>query len=298
MSEHDKIAERIVNRFLDRNDFPLQKFMNFKKYSDLITTSSLYTCRSDRFNDTKEACLFVEESILSLKNIEDNHNNLCTFLDYDEITDPVERITILLKSIFGFNHPRHMNIIGNRLVRPDHDDIHGYSGFDYKSAQKILEFDVDLLRINTYITCYCCNLSIKKHMIEDYGEIIIRTSKERLRQAIHIDASEMDYEAYPVVYFEENGKDFSSISFFQNAIYNYSLFGCKRVSYDKEEEFRIVVTRKSIIEETEDHISLKIDLEKLIEEIIVTNDSDLEKVKKLNETCGYSFKISCQYPIE
>lgn len=295
MNKHDEIAERIVGRFF-QDEFPLQKFMSFKKYSDLITKSSLYTCRSNRFNDTREAYLFIEENILYLKDIINKHSDQCTFISYESVANPMARIYILLKNIFDFKNSSYMLMDkeNSKAVRPDYDIINGYHGFDYKSAKKILNNDVNLLRLNTYIACFSCNLSINKEMVKEYGEIIIRTSKKRLRQAILIDTSEFIYQDYVVSYFKKNKKELDSMLMFENMIYGYSLFGCKRTRYEKEEEFRSVITRKSLVEKTDNHILLKINLEKLIEEIIVTQYSDFKNVKNLNETYGYNFKINYQ----
>lgn len=102
MDAYIETMNRIGERFFLREDLPLQKFMSFKKYSDLLTKSSLYVARSDNFNDTEESYIFIKESITALKSIESNHRELCYFIPYEEIQNPNDRILFYYRVFLNF----------------------------------------------------------------------------------------------------------------------------------------------------------------------------------------------------
>ena len=260
MDAYIETMNRIGERFFLREDLPLQKFMSFKKYSDLLTKSSLYVARSDNFNDTEESYIFIKESITALKSIESNHRELCYFIPYEEIQNPNDRILFLLQSVSKFyNHPYMFPDGNGNLIKPEYDTINGYRGFDSNSAQRVFDCDIKTLRENTFITCFSANMSIPGNMIQEYGEIIIRTSKDKLIQALFIDES-MSMTSYPVTYFEESSFSYPDMAFYQDTLYGYSLFGCKRKSYVEEEEFRLVFSNADFNSAARTNIFLNIDL--------------------------------------
>lgn len=282
---------RIGERIFSREDYPLQKFMSFEKYSDLLTKSLLYVARSDDFNDTEESYIFIKESISALENIERDHKNLCKFIPYEAITDPNDRINFLLDSIFNFYHPRHMVSDGKDFIRPEYDEIRCYNGFDSNSAKRVFDCDVKILRENTFITCFCSNTSITDYMCKNYGEIIIRTSKDKLIQSISSDKL-LRMTSYPVTYFEEDSSKYRDMSLYMKNFYGYSIFGCKRKCYVEEEEFRLVFSNVDFNSTVKKNILLNIDLNQLIDEIIVINDVYFEKIQKINKKYGYDFNIT------
>ena len=179
MDDYNTIMDRIGKRFVWGDDFLLQKFMSYKKYFDLLTKSLLYVSRSDRFNDTEESYIFIKESISRIHSIADNHMELCSFVSYEDIETPQARIKFLWESAFDFYHPRLMLSDGKgNFFRTEYDTFFGYRGFDSKSAQKVFECDIKLLRENTFITCFCSNMAITEYMTQEYGEIVIRTSRD------------------------------------------------------------------------------------------------------------------------
>lgn len=255
----DRIGERIIS--FGNKDYPLQKFMNLEKYSSLISQRSLYIACSNRFNDDEEGYLFLQNSIEGIRLIPDVVRDKCIFIDLDESSSPCERVVCLLKQIYRFNHPCYMhNIGGGTFIRPEYDLYYGYVGFRYEDALRVFESDFPAVRKNTYIACFCSNTTISKYMKEEYGDIIIRTSKNRLIGSLHTRENDFVFDSFPVMYLDINDK--SSLFFYQDTIYKNNVFGVKRPQYMEEEEFRLSFSRKNIEPDPPDHIFIKVNLEK------------------------------------
>lgn len=292
MSNDASISDRIAKRMLDPRPVPLRKFMNFKKYSDLIDFGELYVSRSDRFNDQKEAHMFFEETIKRLIEIERLHTGMCKFIPLNSVLNPMDRIKRLLMDVSNFYFPRYMERNGEgELVRPAFDSRGGYHGFDSESAKKIFSNDVDLLRKNTYVTCFCAATSITEYMVRNYGNIIIETDTASLKKAI-TSSNMLHVRGFHVMYFDDVRDFYADMDLYQEAIHGHSLFGIKSTEYSGEEEYRFVFEAKEISQDTNDNISMPVDLDTLIKKVTVSDEDEFHKVSNFNKEHG------CKFPVE
>lgn len=283
------IQDRIVNRILSGNSYPIQKFMDKHKYKSLIDSNSLYIASADRLSDTEEGYLFLQNGLENIKTITTENKVKCEFIPIASIDSPYERCKILLEQLFKFYNPRYMINKGQGcFVRPDYDLINGYNGFKYEDAVNICENDLPILRSNTYITCFCCNMDITECM-KRYGDIIIVTTTERLINSIENNIPELEFTTFPVMYLEKNNS--YNLQFYQNAIYKYNIFGVKRTEYLEEEEFRVQFSRKELSPLFLDHIAPKVDLDILIEKIIATTQDAYDYVTNLNIRKGLDVDV-------
>lgn len=289
MGDIHTIQDRIVNRILYGNGYPIQKFMTKHKYKSLIDNNSLYIASADRLSDTEEGYLFLQNGLKNIKTITAENEDKCEFIPIDSIDSPYERCKILLDKIFKFHNPRYMIDKGQGcLVRPDYDIINGYKGFRYEDAMNICKNDLPILRSNTYITCFCCNMDITECM-ERYGDIIIVTTTERLIDSIEHNIPGLEFTTFPVMYLEENNS--YNLQFYQNDIYKYNIFGVKRTEYIEEEEFRVQFSRKEPSHMCLNHIAPKVDLDILIEKIITTTQDAYDYVINLNIQKGLDVDV-------
>lgn len=289
MCDIHTIQNRIGERIFCKNSYPIQKFVDKCKYKTLLDTNSLYIASADRLSDAEEGYLFLQNSIENIKIITSKNKDKCRFISVDGIDSPYERCKILLEQVFKFNNPRYMIIKEQGcFIRPEYDIINGYNGLRYEDAVNIYENDLPILRSNTYITCFCCNMNITECM-KVYGDIIIVTTKERLINSIESNIPGLEFRTFPVMYLEKNNS--YDLQFYQNTIYEYNVFGVKRTEYIEEEEFRVQFSRKEPSSMCLNHITPKIDLNILIEKIIATTQDAYDYVTNLNIRKGLNIDV-------
>lgn len=289
MDDIHTIQNRIVHRILYRENYPIQKFMTEHKYKSLIDNNSLYIASADRLSDNEEGYLFLQNGIENIKIITTKNKDKCRFTSIDNIDSPYERCKILLEQIFKFKNPRYMINKGQGcFIRPEYDIINGYNGLRYEDAANIYKNDLPILRSNTYITCFCCNMNITEYM-KTYSDIIIVTTTERLINSIENNIPDFEFTAFPVMYLEKNNS--YDLQFYQNTIYEYNIFGVKRTEYIEEEEFRVQFSRKEPSSMCLNHITPKIDLNILIEKIIATTQDAYDYVTNLNIQKGLNIDV-------